>query len=375
VFDGDFFYKYCPILSISPSEMKALKELPEKDKDLILPVFPLKSWVGSKELKNSIDRVELSIGKDRKWIADIDYDSLSKQPREKYRDVHYQIERLTKSQNGYRNWCDFIRSQENIVPCLQTGDLNEFDVQLHVLRSLNRGVVVIFKVPDLEMRVYEEVLTKLVGVEDLLVMIDLGQISREHVELKDSILGYLIAVRAILPNAILSLSSTSFPTSFGGYYKGVNTIYERALYDKLRIDIEDLIYSDRGSARLSDNSGGGGTPPPRIDYPCRNEWKFVRLEFSEENSFLEKNDKSVALKEEKKELYTVIAKTIMAEPYWESDLKLWANYIIELTAKGDDYGIYSAQTATAARINKHLHTQLYYDSLDEMGNTDEDWED
>ena len=43
---------------------------------------------------------------------------------------------------------------------------------------------------------------------------------------------------------------------------------------------------------------------------------------------------------------------------------------------GDDFGINSAQKATAVRINKHLFTQLHYDDyFTETANTDEDWVD
>ena len=374
MFDEKFSYRYCPILSISPSEMTAIKELPEKDKDLILPVFPLKSWVGSNELVKSIDRIERSIGKDRKWIANIDFVNLASRPSKSYRQVHHDLEKLTQPQDGYHNWYEFIKSQSNVIPCLQTTVLSEFEPQLRKLKFLNRGVVLILNIFDLEDRRYEQLLPKLEGTDDLLVIIDLGQITRDQLDMKEGIRSYLNAIKALLPKALVSISSTSFPESFGGYYKGVNTIYERALFDKLKIDLPELIYSDRGSARASISSGGGGTPPPRIDYPCANEWNFIRMEFGKSDSLVV-SEKKEALKEEKRELYTTISKAMMLEPYWESDLKLWATYIIELTSKGDDFGINSAQKATAVRINKHLYTQLHYGSENEIGDTDEDWVD
>lgn len=49
----NFPYKYAPILAISPAEMTALEELPDKDKDIMLPIIPLKGWVGSQRLENS----------------------------------------------------------------------------------------------------------------------------------------------------------------------------------------------------------------------------------------------------------------------------------------------------------------------------------
>jgi len=375
MFKHGFSYKYCPILAISPSEITALKELPDKDKDLILPVFPLKSWATAKELSSPLDKIKDTLGEDRKWIADIDYNDLSNRAEEKYRPVHHDILKLTDSSDGYQNWCNFIKVNTNIIPCLQFKDLTQISTQLRVLGSFQRGVVVIFKQADIESRVYEKVLVELKEVSDLFVIIDLEQITMEQIEFKDQILQYLKAIKVILPQALISLSSTSFPDGFGGYHKGVKSIYERILYEKLRRDIDNLVYSDRGSTRATKLSGANGTPPPRIDYSCKNEWNFIRMVFSDHLSLLDGEEKKLATKKEKKELYTLIAKKMMEEPYWEKELSLWATYIIELTSKGDDYGINSAQKATAVRINKHLHTQLHYDLVEGLEDTDDDWED
>lgn len=373
MFDNKFPYRYCPILAISPSETLGLKELPAKDKDFILPVFPLKSWASAKELKSSIDKIEEVIGKDRKWIADIDYEDLFGRKTEKYRQVHHDLLKLTDSTNGYHNWCNFVKEHPNSIPCLQLKNLSEISTQIRVLSSLKRGVVVILKQVDIESQNYKIILPQLKEVNNLLIILDLEQITKEQVELSHQILMYLNAIKLILPQSLISLSSTSFPDSFGGYHKGVKSIYERALFDKLGTSIDNLIYSDRGSARATKMSGGAGVPPPRIDYSCRNEWNFIRMEFSETSESLTKSEKQALVKKEKKELYTLISKQIMAESYWEGDLALWANYIIELTSKGDDFGINSAQKATAVRINKHLHTQLHYDWLEDIDDTDDDW--
>lgn len=375
MFNLNFNYRYCPILSISPSEITALRELPEKDKDLILPIFPLKSWTTAKELSSAIDKIEESIGEERKWIVDIDYDDLSNRPSDKYRNVHHDISRLTESASGYHNWCNFIKEHPNTIPCLQLEDLAEFSTQLSVLKSFKRGVVIILKQADIESKVLEKIHPQLKDIDDLLVMLDLEQITKEHVDFKDQILMYLKAIKLVLPQALISLSATSFPDKFGGYHRGVKSIYERALFEKFRRELDDLVYSDRGSARASKFSGGAGIPPPRIDYSCKNEWNFIRMEFSEISPLLVDKDRKLAIKKEKKELYTLISQKIMSEPYWEKEISLWATYIIELTSKGDDFGINSAQKATAVRINKHLHTQLHYDSVGDSGDSDDDWVD
>jgi len=278
MFDENFPYKYCPILSISPSEITGLKELPEKDKDLILPIFPIKSWATSKKLTDAIAKVESAIGKNRKWIADIDHEELLNRSLDKFRDVHKEIKRLTIPDNGYKYWCDFIVENPNTIPCLQLKVLTELQTQIKVLSSLNRGIVIILRRSDIESQAYMEILTQLRQTDNLLILLDLEQITNEQVGLHEQIKLYLIAIKQILPNALVSLSSTSFPDSFGGYYKGTKNIYERRLYEILKADVDDLIYSDRGGARATNLSGGGGTPPPRIDYACRNEWNFIRME-------------------------------------------------------------------------------------------------
>lgn len=302
MFNQDFQFKYCPILSISPSETKALEELPNKDKDLILPVFPISSWATANKLSDAINKVESSIGKNRKWIADIDYEDLLSRPIEKYRPVHHEIKKLTISDNGYKHWCDFILEHPNAIPCLQLKDLSELQTQLNVLSSFERGIVVILKRVDIESKAYEKILPPLRETDNLLIMLDLEQITKEQIDLIESVKLYINAIKAIIPQALISLSSTSFPSNFGGQYRGCKSIYERALFDKLRVDINDLIYSDRGSARATKMSGGGGTPPPRIDYSCRNEWNFIRIELEDELVINAGEDPKEVAKNEKKKL-------------------------------------------------------------------------
>ncbi len=44
--------KYIPILSIRPAEMVALENLPEHDKDLMLPVIQFRPWVNAAEFQD-----------------------------------------------------------------------------------------------------------------------------------------------------------------------------------------------------------------------------------------------------------------------------------------------------------------------------------
>ncbi|EHH1218514.1 protein beta, partial [Vibrio parahaemolyticus] len=168
------------------------------------------------------------------------------------------------------------------------------------------------------------------------------------------------------PKATIAFSGTSFPYSFGRSYRGEVSIFERLIFNKIVKSCEgiELIYSDRGSARAEAMGGGGGLPPPRIDYALKNDWRFIRKEFDDENE-----------DEEKEELYQQAAQEMMKADYWIKDLKAWGQQMIEKTAEGDKYGINSAQKATAVRINLHLFQQIhYFEEISEL-DTEEDWED
>lgn len=68
-----------------------------------------------------------------------------------------------------------------------------------------------------------------------------------------------------------------------------------------------MIYSDRGSARIDKQSGGGSVPPPRIDFALKEEWPFIRHELK---------DPKYPEKDEKENLYYLCAQEIMQEKYW-----------------------------------------------------------
>lgn len=372
--NNKFQSMYSPILSLSPSEMGALEELPGKDKDLILPVISLKGWTTSKKLCNSLDRISKAIG-ERAWIANIDRlfltDNKEFQFTGKYpRDVFYELEELLSPSNGYEKWCDFIASIPNAIPCLLLDDLEELPQQLMRLKSLDKGVVVIFEITKITRKNYDFIVDTLEekNITDIFIIYDLGTLSKGYKDYIEPLSDLIKATKNRLFSAKVSVSGTSFPSSFSGSHKGENPIYERLLFNKVneKIHSHDLIYSDHGSARIEKQLGGGGIPSPRIDYPLKNDWRFIRNEFQ---------NTSDLNAEEKKELYKLCAQQIMLQQYWKKDLFLWGTQMIELTAKGEKFGINSPQKSTAVRINIHLYTQLHYnENIDEI-DTDEEWED
>lgn len=371
---NDFQYKYTPILSLSPSEMEALEQLPNKDKDAILPIIPLKGWMGSQNLENSLKKIKKTIG-DRKWIASIDSDFLSNNknflltgvyPRE----VFNQLLELKNPNEGYVNWYKFLKETPEAVPSVLIDDLAQIGKEAEQLLTLNRGLAFIFEVKKLASTSYNEIINTVskLKTDDLFFIYDLGTISNDFNDYYQPLVNLINKTKTIIPSARISVSGTSFPANFAGYIKGENPIYERRLFNKIKqvISVYPMVYSDRGSARIEKQSGGGNMPPPRIDFALKNDWRFIRREFKDPKS----PDEG-----EKEQLYFSCAKEIMSQDYWPTSLHLWGTQMIELTSKKEKFGINTPQKATAVRINIHLYTQLHYDDVLEDIDTDEEWED
>lgn len=353
--------------------MDALQQLADKSKDSILPIIPLKPWATSKSLSNTVKKINTTFG-DRKVIVDIDLESLvdyrARDVEDIYRDVFQELELLTSSNDGYINWFNFISANENFIPVVQLADLTQIDKQLLTLSSLNRGLVFRFDVYDIDYDQHLQTLNRIAsfGFEDMLIVYDYGQITRDIFNYMDGVISLVTKTSEILHNPMICVSSTSFPSSFKGISDTDFSIIERLLFNKLRNEVDSvrLIYSDWGSARADKIGGGGRIPPPRIDYPLRDEWMILRSDFDDVNDIKDG---------EKNAIYTHLASMLLEKNYWNQDLHVWGTQLIELTAKGDSYGINSAQRATAARINIHLHQQLNYDSPDDLTDTDEMWVD
>lgn len=351
--------------------MNALEELPEKDKNLMLPFFRLRGWVGSQKLTNTVSRIQKSIGK-RYWIADIDGSFLEHpdfiRTGEYPREVFKEIKALLDSNNGYENWFQYLRDIPEAIPTLQLSDYQEVGLELDKLLSLQRGLVVKFSLKEIESQLCYQVIELLAKykIETLIILFDYGRIDSSIMAFVQKISDLIRYTATELPNATISISSSSFPDEFAGYENGEKPIYERLLFNKIKQNLYDvkLIYSDRGGARAEKIKGGGGVPAPRIDYPLNHDWRFIRLNYDDPNN-IQNGEKS--------ELYKTIARRMVDSNYWEPNLYLWGTQLIVRTEKGDKYGIDSPAKATAVRINIHLHRQLHYGADLEIIDTDDDW--
>jgi hypothetical protein len=282
------------------------------------------------------------------------------EPIRSRRPVHDALDELREVDAGYESWCDFIEHHDNFIPAVQLGSVRDEIRQFECFHGLGRGMVVIVEQPGfggvraLSSRVSDAT----DGGEDVCFVLDYLRVSRDHLQRAAATAGIIDTILAEAPEAYISVSASSFPDNFVNVPE--QQIYERRLFDAVMqaVDTDRMIYSDRGSARVERQQGGGGTPSPRIDYPMPRDWKFYRSE------------DSVGFRG-----YREQARRLMADAVWNGDLRVWGTQMIERTAAGDSSAISNPARSTAARINIHLQVQSFYDDPASAADTDEEWED
>ncbi|ABI62418.1 beta family protein [Granulibacter bethesdensis] len=345
---------YIPLLSLRPAEMQALEELPERDKDLLLPFFQLGPWTTAHHLSSALTRMEESYGDRPCFVTLAEPDQNGGD-----RPVHQQLAALRNPENGYDAWCKFIENQSNFIPAVQLHTPTQLNTQVSRLHSLGRGLIV-----SVEQAGFAGLtaLAQIIGTltdagSGVVFLLDFGKI-RDANAVEGRALDLSQQVLQVAPQSFISISASSFPDSFGTCTG--QEIYERVAFNNAASKAGTrLIYSDRGSARAERQLGGGGPPIPRIDYPLRGEWKFFRSEDGE--------DRIAA--------YIEQAQDVIRSSDWDADLRIWGTQMIERTALGDHSAIVSPKRSTAARINIHLHRQLFYGNPDAMYDTDDEWSD
>lgn len=363
--------RYIPVLAVRPAEMNALRELPERDKELLLPAIQLRPWVGSQEFSNTIDKVREVFGETRQWIANLDCGYKSSEPgidhetgkQKPPRPAIVEFRKLCDTANGYGKWCDFIEDNENLIPCIQLTDPVQFNAQLARLAALKRGLVLHLNAPNQVPTPAQLLALQTAAVNNqILFIIDCGDLAYQQQNLNSTIAQWmnpLTSISEAIPNCRIAISSTSFPHNFTN---GVASqeIFERQLFDIATVTAKqqgwNIIYSDRGSARLQMDRSGGGIPYPRIDYPTTNTWYFFRSSSQDGK-------------------YQFVAQQTMKNTNWNPKLRIWGTQMIESTAQGDEFAITSPVKATAVRINIHLHQQLFFDQPGNLLDTDDEWVD
>lgn len=347
---------YLPFLSLRPAEMRALQELPDKTKDRLLPLVHLRPWTTAHQLQSATDRLHEAYGT-RPTVLAVGADAAAGTPRP----VHNDLAALRISDGGYQNWCEFIESSgnEHYIPAVQIEAIDHIEEQVVKFHRLARGLVVIIpKGALLGLSALCATVARCTdgGVHTCFV-IDEEVASRDPLQRAAVLVPYVRLIQSACPAAHISVSGSSFPDNF----KSVTSqeIYERTLFDEIakQVGRNRMIYSDRGSARVERQQGGGGLPAPRIDYPQAGTWRFYRSELEGFAGYQEQ------------------ARTLCnAEPRVFDDLlRIWGTLMIERTAHGDTSAIKTPARSTAVRINIHLQKQAFFNDPIGLYDTEDDW--
>lgn len=352
---------YLPLVDVRPAELLALEELPAKDKDLLLPMFKLRPWVGTESIEHSINRLVRAYGTRPSFLELGEPEYVDP---DKVRQVHRDIGKLRDAENGFQNWVGFFQREDcqHFMPVVQWGNPEQFLPQAEALLALGRGLAVRIDAMGIDVKQFVTIAAKsLAQGQDVVFVLDYAKQSAARLVEKDKVRDQVQSLLDGCPDAqAIAMSASSFPDGFTDITR--QEIVERRLFNSIRDEYgKKLIYSDRGSARAEALSGGGGLPAPRVDFAKPDEWVFFRQE--------KEPPTPPAL------AYQRQAKLLMDSADWDAGLKLWGCQMIEKTAIGDDTGIFSAARCTAARINIHLHQQLHYGDAAGLYDTDEEWTD
>lgn len=348
---------YFPTLGIRPSEMRALEELPESTKDRLTPVVLFAPWVGSKHLKNSVDRLKTAFDS-RPFYLDLDTAYESDQTD---RPAVTEFAKLFEDDgSGPKNYYDFVESIPNAIPVLRVENnlATTLDYQLERINTLERGFMVRLRKPAFDIMkgvvlsaLFETGLSNYVISLDCEWSEDIIECERWCREVIDQ-----ISIAGVSVPIITSVSS--FPKSFSDI-EGIRVIpiNSRILYDNIRRRYSnelEVFYGDWGTTKPREKKGGR-TPPARIDYVSNDTWVILRKK--DEWDYLQ------------------AAQALIESSLWNGDLHVWGSLMIEKTAAGDVSGITSPAKNVAARVNLHLHQQAWFDEPNEMLDTDDPWDD
>lgn len=336
---------YLPTLLMRWSELKALENLSGDQKDHLFPLIRMRPWGNSNEFSNSFRKLKEVIG-DRAFACDLDdwysSDKSSSGSAEEFRQI--------KKSSNYREWYSMIEGVEQAVPCIRLEpEISEIIEVLAEDWIIERGFGLIVSQKNISHHSKLTPLLQTIGHNNYFVVLDAGWSS-------DPLLQAVWAtemassVYRVDENAVVFVSSSSFPADFGSFgLSGRTEIREYDLYNEVRRQIGQrfnqarIIYADWATTRPPHGAGGGGWIP-RIDQPVGESIRIFRDRVGE--------------KETPDEACQRIAGLVVAQSDWPSPPPTWGHYTIDLTASQSKFGVYHARMNTATRVNMHIHNAL-----------------
>lgn len=332
---------YVPLLHARLAEIRAMRELPNSSKNLMVPVFRLRPWLNSKTLEKALEVIEEAVG-DRLYGLDLDYSKFERRP-DPTREAKVQFSALFSADEAYRAYYNLVSSGQNRVPVFRGIDSEhpQIDMQLDRVEAIDRGLFVRFSpqrtghLLEIAQSVAQRETSNVVFIADC----GWG---------RDLLTQAAFCARAVQQLVDISdtfeivVAGSSFPDAFAGLGERFSIdAYERALFQEVRRQVNGglLTYGDWGSTR-----------PPSDPIPMRN---IPRIDYSRRVRWL-------CWRSDGYESYSDLAKRAVNDREWDGTLGLWGEYMIQSTADQTGTEIRSPAMAAAVRVNLHLHQQAHF---------------
>jgi hypothetical protein len=287
-------YRYIPIIKTTSAEIKAFENLSNDVKSYILPLFELtkdrthKKNYPEGRLEKALENA-LNAQKSGKMILDLtSHEDL----------INSEIEELFNTNNGYENWCNFIKKTnvtERIYPTIQI-DADKYDEspeaaekeiinQVKKLKSICEKIVL-----RANLDIKPEELVILLGYiykglskkEDLIIILDAGYIKQLNVSgYSSEFCNRIEMINKTYGVTNFVVSASSFPKSvmeYGQDHEGNFKIEEINLHSKVSNTLSNfnISYSDYALIHPVRYDVRGGTWVPRVDVPLENEVFYHR---------------------------------------------------------------------------------------------------
>lgn len=345
---------YCPTLYTRVAEIKALFHLPAATKDITLPLLIARPWPNARALSRTWEKISEAVGP-RRFALDLDP---SKRGGGGKYAASAEFDALFDAANGHANYYATVEGIPLAVPVLRvtSGAVPDLSLQIRHVANLDRGLVVRLLYGQVT-RPIDVARSVLEVVPDVAFVIDAGW-STDVLGREAWASSIIAGISELEPEAELVVCASSFPDTFshmGG--RALVDVRERELFSRLvrQHNAAQLTYGDWGSTRPPAEEKVPMRNTPRIDLPSDASWICFRKDGSEN--------------------YPEIARRVIVDQDWPSNLAIWGTYTIECTAQGLAGAIRSPGTAAAARVNIHMHRQANFGTGDLSSDGDEPFTD
>lgn len=341
-------YKYIPTLRTRASELLGIEKLSDSTKNKILPFVCL----------SKVNRTSDALGAYEKWLGAFDRPAILSLAESNRLQVD-EYKQLLSPDNNFESWASFFSEAKNknnqLIPSLILNkDVGKRDFVKQLQRFETEFNKVVFKINPLHRREVAAAITAasvIDSTENILFILDAGQISREHQKATlDATIHCLNELRLVDPSIEIVTTSTSFPRMFQSYSKdsqgkyGEIPMLEWENYHALGGQ-NIAIYGDYAGIHGEFYEGSYAKFVARVDYPTPATWIFERR-----RQVKDRNDNEIP----RDQLYSEAAKAIIASESWDDSLDVWGTEVIKQAAENslDKFG--SPGKWISVRLNLHI---------------------